>query len=306
MVIPLEQEISKAAAKHFPRFQHDYGSLAEKLSGLGLAGSDRVRTLNQDIADVLFTDASDAPQRLGAETSAIYDNLKWALEVKRALDNGLDATLRDLQAHRRDIEALPDTGVPGELRRELAEDLGSLSERLGKEDFYKHTADFNSQLTHLGGRVRDAVINLSGQQKLRLKEGVEDLQRIPEWEELTQEERGNAVNRLDGLALDAPKDLSGLKKLLARDYDINSTLEELKRSIQRQGQERLRQRMEEERAKSGEKGPSKLIRKVAVPAKITAAADIDAVIQQLHEIKAQLGLYSEIEVTFSVGDGGDQ
>jgi Family of unknown function (DUF6079) len=305
-VMSLEQEISKAAAKHFPRFQHDYGSLAEKLSGLGLAGSNRVRTLNQDIADVLFTDASDAPQRLGAETSAIYDNLKWALEVKRALDNGLDATLRDLQAHRRDIEALPDTGVPGELRRELAEDLGALSERLGKEDFYKHTADFNSQLTHLRGRVRDAVITLSDQQKLRLKEGVEDLQRIPEWEELTQEERGNSVNRLDGLTLDATQDLSGLKKLLARDYDINSTIEELKRSIQRQGQERLRKRMEEERAKSGEKGPSKLTRKVAVPAKITTAADIDAVIQQLHEIKAQVGLYSEIEVTFSVGNGGEQ
>ena len=45
-------------------------------------------------------DASDAPQRLGAGTSAIYDNLKWALGVKRVLDNGLDATLRDLQAHR--------------------------------------------------------------------------------------------------------------------------------------------------------------------------------------------------------------
>ena len=37
MVIPLEQEISKAAAKHFPRFQHDYGSLAEKLSGSATA-----------------------------------------------------------------------------------------------------------------------------------------------------------------------------------------------------------------------------------------------------------------------------
>jgi hypothetical protein len=306
MVIPLEQEISKEAAKHFPRFQHDYGSLAEKLSSLGLAGSDRVRTLNQEIADVLFTDASDAPQRLGAETSAIYDNLKWSLEVRRALDNGLDATLRDLQAHRVDIEALPATGVPGELRRELAEDLGTLSERLGKDDFYKHTADFNSQLTHLRGRVRDAVITLSDQQKLRIKEGVEDLQRIPEWEEMTQEERGNAVNQLDELALDATQDLSGLNKLRNCDYDINSTLDELKRSIQRQGQERLRQRMEEERAKSGANGPSKLTRKVAVPAKITTAADIDAVIQQLHEIKAQIGLYSEIEVTFSIGNGGDQ
>ena len=306
MVIPLEQEISKAAAKHFPRFQHDYGSLAGKLSGLGLAGSDRIRTLNQDIADVLFTDASDAPQRLGAETSAIYDNLKWALEVKRVLDNGLDATLRDLQAHRRDIEALPDTGVPGELRRELAEDLGTLSERLGKEDFYKHTADFNSQLTHLKGRVRDAVITLSDQQKLRLKEGVEDLQRIPEWEQLTQEERGNAVIRLDGLALAATQDLAGLKKLLARDYDINSTLEDLKRSIQRQGQERLRKRMEEERAKTGEKGPAKLTKSIAVPVKMTSAADIDTLIQQLHEIKAQIGLYAEIEVTFSLGNGGDK
>ena len=301
MVVPLEQEISKTAAKYFPRFQHDYGSLAEKLSGLGLAGSDRIRTLNQDISDVLFTDASDAPQRLGAETSAIYDNLKWALEVKRVLDNGLDTTLRDLQAHRRDTETLPDTGVPGELRRELAEDLGTLSERLGKEDFYKHTADFNSQLTHLKGRVRDAVITLSEQQKLRLKDGVEDLQRIPEWEDLTQEERGNAVNRLDGLALAATLDQAGLKKLLARDYDI-STLEELKRSIQRQGQERLRQRIEEERAKTGDEGPAKLTKSVAVPMKMTSAADIDALIQQLHEIKAQLGLYAEIEVSLVVGD----
>jgi len=299
-VVPLEQEISKAAAKHFPHFQHDYGSLAEKLSGLGLAGSDRIRTLNQDIADVLFTDASDAPQRLGAETSAIYDNIKWALEAKRVLDNGLDGTLRELQAHRRDIEALPDTGVPGDLRREVAEDLGVLSERLSKEDFYKHNADFNSQLTHLKSRVRDAVITLADQQKLRIKEGVEDLQRIPEWEELTQEERGNAVSRLDGMALEATQDLSGLKKLLARDYDINSTLDDLKRSIQRQGQERVRQRMEEERAKAGDKGPVKLSRSIAVPLKMTTAADLDSLIQQLHEIKGQLGLYAEIEVSFSL------
>jgi hypothetical protein len=305
-VISLEQEISKAAAKHFPRFQHDYGSLAEKLSGLGLAGSDRVRTLSRDIADVLFTDASDAPQRLGAETSAIYDNLKWALEVKRALDNGLDATLRDLQDHRRDIEALPDAGVPGELRSELMEDLATLSERLGKEDFFKHSIDFNSQLTHLKGRVRDTVIHLSDQQKLRLREGVEDLRRISEWDELTQEERGNAVNQLDGLALEATHDLTGLKKVLARDYDIKFTIDELKHWIQRQGQERLRQRIEEERAKTGENGPSKLIRKVALPANIQTADDIDIVIQQLHEIKVQLSLYSEIDVTFTIGNGGEQ
>ena len=306
LVIPLDQEISKAAAKHFRRFQYDYGSLAEKLGGLGLAGTERAATLNQDLADLLFTDASDATLRLGAETSALYDNLKWALEVKRALDNGLDATLRDLQTHHRDLASLPDTGVPGDLRRDLAEELVTLAERLAKEDFYRHAADFNSLLTHLKGRVRDAVITLSEQQKLRLKEGAEDLQRIAEQEELTQEERGNALSRLDELVLEATQDLAGLKKLLARDYDINSTLEELKRSIQRQGQERLRQRLAEERAHSGDLGPSKLVKSIPVPVTMTTAAEIEALIRQLYEIKAEMSLYTEIEVTFAVGQGDPQ
>ena len=93
-----------------------------------------------------------------------------------------------------------------------------------------------------------------------------------------------------------------LKSCWPGDYDINSTLEELKRSIQRQGQERLRLRIEEERANTGDIGPAKLTKSIAVPMKMTSAADIDALIQQLHEIKALLGLYAEIEVSLVVGD----
>ncbi len=300
VVVPLEQEISKAAAKHFPKFQNEYGSLGEKLVGLGLPGSELVRAMNQDIADLLFTDASDAPQRLGAEDSVIYDNLKWALEVKRSLDNGLDSTVRELQSHRQDIETLPDTGVPGELRNELNEDLSALTDRLKKEDFYKHTADFSSLLTHIKGRVREAVISLSDQQKQRLKEGAEELQRISEWTELTQEERGSTLSQLDALELSATEDLAGLRKLLARDYDISSTIDNLRRSIQRQGQERLRQRIEEDRAEKGKTGPAKLEQAISVPNIMTSAADLDALILKLNEIKAQLKLYDEIKVSFLI------
>ena len=298
-VFPLEQDIGKAALKNFPRFQHDYGSLAEKLSGLGLAGSDRVRTLNQDIADLLFTDASDAPQRLGAETSAIFDNLKWAHDVKRVLDNGLDDTLRNLQAHRSDIDVLPDTGVPGELRHESSEELTLLVDRLGREDFYTYSADFQSQLTRIKSLVTDAVTKLANQQIQRLKACIEDLQRLPEWKELTQEEQGIAVTRIDDLMLEVKPDLAGLKKLLARDFDINSTMEELKRSIQRQGRERLRQKVDEERAKKSTKEAAKLSRSIAVPVKIQTVSDIDLIIQQLNEIKAEFALYAELEITFA-------
>ena len=300
MTIPLEQEISKAAAKYFPRFQHDYGSLAEKLGGLGLAGVDRVRTLTQDLADVLFTDASDAPQRLGAEESALYANLVWAQAVKRALDNGLDTTIREIQSHRREIEALPDTGVPGELRRDVAADLALVAERLAQEDIYRHVADFNSQLTELKGRVRDAVATLQDQQKQRLKDGADDLRRLPEWSELSQEECNNADNRLTALELAVTNDLAGLKKLLARDFDINTTIDDLKRWIQRLGQERIREREVEEQNKKPKPETAKLEETVSVPAALTSASEIDALIRQLTALRARVGLYSEVEVTVSV------
>jgi hypothetical protein len=130
------------------------------------------------------------------------------------------------------------------------------------------------------------VIALSDQQKLRIKEGVEDLQRLPEWEELTQEERGNAVSRLDGLLVTATQDLAGLRKLLARDYDINSTLEDLKRSIKRQGQERWQQRQEEETSR--------------VEEQLTSAAELDALIQQLRTLRAALILCSEVDIRIMV------
>ena len=300
-IIPLEQEISKAAAKHFPRFQNDYGSLSEKLSGLGLGGSDRARTLNQDLADVLFTDASDAPQRLGAEESTIYDNLKWAQDVKRSLDNGLSETVRELQSHRQDIEQLPVTGAPGRLKADLADELKTLSERLEREDFFQHSADLNSLLTDIKGRVRDTVRTLSSEQGLRLKEGVEDLQRLPEWASLTQEDRSNAVAQLEALALTATEDLAGLKKLLARDYEIGSTIEELRRSIKNQHQERLRQELEEGAGRDRVKEPKRFARSIPLPTKLSSAGDLDALILQLNELKAQLELYDEVDVSFTLG-----
>lgn len=300
-VIPLEQEISKAAAKYFPHFQYDYGSLEEKLIGLGLAGSERVQAMNQELVDVLFTDASDVPQRLGAETSTLYDNLKWALEVKRSLDNGLDATLRDLQFHRQTVESLPDRGIPGELRRDLVDDIATLSERLKKGDFFKHAADFNSLLTHIKARVRASVIALTDQQNLRIKEGIADLQLLPEWPKLAQEERGNAANSLEKLTIAVSQDLGGLRKLLARDFDISRTIEDIKQSIERLRQERIRQELDDKKAKYKSEGNGKLARSIVVPYKLSSESDLDALIGKLNELKNQLALYQEIEVSFIIG-----
>lgn len=294
-ILPLEQEVTKAAAKYFPRFQMDYGVLSEKLSSLSLSGSERVSTMNGQIAEVLSTDASDAPALFGAATSELYENLKWALEVKRALDNGLDGTLRELQNHRGDIEALPASGIPGDLRRDVTDDLAAVADRAGKDDFYKHAVDFNSLLTQIKARVREAVGALSARQHVRLAEGVDDLQRMPEWEELTQEEGSNAVSQLEGLVFTPSEDLDGLKKLLTRDYELGTVLDSLKRSIKRDGQERQRQRSTPAPGATG-----KLVREFAVPARLDSRAALDQLIKRLSEISAEASAHAEFEMTISV------
>jgi hypothetical protein len=238
---------------------------------------------------------------MGAETSPLNDDLVWAQALKAALDQGLEATLRTLAAHRREIESLPDTGVPGALRSEVSGELKQLTERLSQPDFHLHGPEYTSLLTHLQARVRDATLLQSAQQARRLKDGVEVLQRTPGWAELTQEERGSTVAQVEQLALETTQDLAGLKRLLARDFDISSTVGQLERSVQAQGQDRLRLRVAEERARYGGTGPSKLERRHRLPARIGSAAELGRVITQLQELQAQAGAYAEVDIAFVIG-----
>lgn len=302
MVVPLEDEISKTAAKHLPWFQSSFAPLGEKLDSLELPGADWVRSLNKDIADVLFTDASDAPERLGGEESSLYENLKWAGEVDVSFKQGLESTIKALQQHRREINAFPASGVPGQLRHDLAEEITHLEERLAKEDFYKHVTDLNSTLTNLQARVRDAAISMGDAQKNTIKEAETDLRRLQEWSELTREEQSSVLAQLEGLQVEVPQDLQGLKQLINQEFVIHSRLSELKSRIIREGQQRRRQRIEEEKEKAKKEGKTKLTRAVKVPSAVTSADQLDDLIRRFQELKNELALYSDIEVTINIED----
>jgi len=79
--------------------------------------------VNQQIADMLLSDASDAPQRFGAEQSPLYDGLKWAIVANLAFDQGIAETVKALRDLETSIGDLPGTGVPKDLRQAAREDL---------------------------------------------------------------------------------------------------------------------------------------------------------------------------------------
>lgn len=298
MVVPLEDEISKATTKLFPALQHAYGPLAEKLKSLDLPGSDRLESLSQDIKDILFNDASDAPQRLGGEDSLLYANLKWASELKQSLEHGLEDTLRQLQKHRREIDTLPNSGTPGVLKSELADELGQLKERLASSDFFHYSTDYASALTHLKSRVRDAVMKMAEEQQERIKDGEQDLNRIAEWKELTGQEQNNLLADLETLVSEAAEDLSGLRILVNQEYTIQSSLQDLKNRVQKIGQQRLQEKLKEEQEEAKKAGQKKITRQLKPRKQITSLGDLDELIRELQQIRGELQYAHEFELTF--------
>jgi hypothetical protein len=299
-VNPLEEELSKAAAKHFPKFQQSYGPLSEKLEGLRLPGGEMIQTLNQEVTNILLTDASDVTQRLGGEESDLYQNLKTAAEVDLAMKNGAEPTIRDLQIHRRDVEILPASGIPGQLQEDLTELMGQMRDRLGQDDWYKHTADLQTDLMNIKVQVRDAAKQMNVAQGSTIKEAQQDLQRLAEWVELNQEQKSRFFGALEVLTIEASEDLGGLKKLLSQDFVIASKVSELKKEIESFGREVRRRRLEEEKEEAEKLGKKTLSRIIEIPASVTNVAELDDIIQELQSLKAELSISSDIAVTIRI------
>lgn len=305
VVVPLEDDISKATVKMLPQLQHRYGPLSEKLKALGLPGNDRLENLSSDMRDILANDASDAPKRLGNENSELYESLKWAAELHRALENGLETTLRELQKYMSTIQTLPDSGVPGKLKNELSDELIQAQERLNHQDFFKYATEFSGGLTALKTRVRDSAIALQNEQAQRIKSAQEELDRLPEWVELTQQEQNALLGDLEALQIEASQDLASLQALVNQEYTINSQVQDVKHRIQKIGSERVREKVKAEQDKSAAEGKPQLMkRQFASKAKITSMDDLDVLIGELNKLRAELYYAHEFELVLNLKDEG--
>jgi hypothetical protein len=241
----------------------------------------------------MISDASDAPQRFGAEQSPLYEGLKWAMEVRKALDGGLGTTVRELRTLDTAIADLPLTGAPGDLARAAREELDAVADKLAGEDFITHGADLATALTGLEARVAETVRHMTQAQAQRLREADQDLNLIPEWSLFTVEEQSNALAELERLPVAASEDVAGLKKLIARQYDIETTVSALKTRIVADARARQLREREAAAASSGTASGGVLRnppprRTLTVPARIATVADLDALVRRLQAMRAEL------------------
>ena len=288
-VVPLEEDIGKAAQKLLPTLQHRLAPLAERLQSLGLPGVETVRSANQQIADLLLSDASDAPQRFGAEQSQLYDALKWATAARLAFDQGIADTVKALRDLQRGIDDLPSTGAPKDLRDAAQEDLDAVVDILAKDDFFKCKADLNTRRTAIEARVATAVAAMRAAQAERVLAAESELALIPEWADFTVEEQAGTLAKIQALSVAVTPDISGVKRLVARQFDIEGTIAETRAKVVQEGKARRQQVLYPTPSNTPVRAVQEKRKKtITIPARIGTHAELDALIRTLSDLRRDL------------------
>lgn len=299
-VMPLEPDISKSAVKFLPKIQQKMAPFAERLRQLELPGVNSIETLNQAIASLLESDGSTAPIDFGAEDSAFYDDLQWAINAQRVMSQGLENTIRSLREHMSGIHDLPNRGVMDELRQQSQETLADLDARLSREDFFESVADFNTALTSLEATISSAVTALQDSQRQQVRQAEEDLARLPEWLEFTEEEQQGTLEKLAAHSVEASDDLAGLKAQRNYEGSLRLLIDELRSNIISSGEDRQRARAEAQQQKAKDEGGTKTqARSASIPISVNSLDSLDALIAQLQTLRGELQFYEEFELTFT-------
>lgn len=240
-VLPMAPRISQAVLKHFPGFRNEYASLAVELTSSSLPGSARAQSLSKRLSQVLDRDASDASVTLGAEEASIVDDLAWAHEVRKALENELGKDASEAASLSAAIAALPKFGVLEQLVNSTAILRDELQECLLREDFYTVASDIRTRLSALGEQVKSAAHALSREISTHVDSLRESITNMPEWSDLPADDRSEFSHQLDGVSLPDATDIAGIRLLLNRRMELDATLAQIRNSVL----ERHKKRQEE-------------------------------------------------------------
>lgn len=230
-VLPMAPRISQAVLKHFPAFRNEYASLAVELASTSLPGSVRAQALSKRLSDVLDRDASDAPVALGAEEALLVDDLAWARDVRKALENDLGSDAAEAAALAAAIASLPKVGILEKLTASTAMLRDELSEFLGREDFYTVASDIRTRQTALREQVKAAAIGLGQEIAGHLDSQRESITNLPEWAELPADDRSEFSNQLDGTTLPEATDIAGIRQLLNRRMELDANLNQIRSAV---------------------------------------------------------------------------
>jgi hypothetical protein len=144
--------------------------------------------------------------------------------VRKAFEHKLNESAIDAGKLLREIPLLPKIGAAEVLLRDSEALRAAISSILEREDFFTVGADLRNRLQNLNILVKTNAELLTSQFTQALNQERNDIRSTPLWATLPEADRANFSEKLDALDLGTASDLAGMRNLVNRKVEAESTL----------------------------------------------------------------------------------
>lgn len=286
-VPPIDAKIAEVALKRIGPMTGDMAPLPLRLQNLGLPGVERAKGIRESIEQCITADGSQATFILSADSNGLYEALTWAKAVQKALDNGLETSLKTWRQTQTALDQLPRQGVLDSLRQQTDSHAETIRQLTADEEFYRYTADINTQLAELNALIEQVAGTFREAETAKLAERFARIRESYDWGQLSDEQRDQMETQFDQLALPDTPGLVGIQAVLRATYSLDEQVRSLAESVRQ-----LTLANEDEPAPA----PAKT-RRVALPRLIRSRTELDTLITQLQQLRNELADDEALELT---------
>jgi hypothetical protein len=291
-VAPLQDKIAEVVRRHFPEFQTKYSSIKTRLEYLKLPGQEKAQEVQDGIAEVLKGEGSDAAFRLGKPDSDLFDNLIWIANVYKGFEQGMESSFKEVNTLEESINALPDSGIPKELKENTESDFNTVEDITNDNEFVDRTSDLKDAISNIKTLCSDYCQKLLTSENEKIETEIVEIKSSSDWNKLTQEQQEELSNTMNGLVISNQQGLEGIKDILNLNYTITNTF----RSVRDQIKEYLKAKP----VPTPKPGAGKKVAKDLSKFSKTIANEqqLDGLISELDSTRGELNAGNEIEINW--------
>lgn len=227
-VAPLQNKIAEVVRRHFPEFQTKYSSIKTKLEYLNLPGQEKAQEVQDGISELLKGEGSDAAFRLGKPDSDLFDNLKWIANVYKGFEEGVESSFKEANSLKESIDALPDSGIPKELRENTKKDFETIQDITSDSEFFNRVSDLKDAISNIKTLCSDYCQKLLTSENEKIESEVTQIKSGKNWYKLNTEQRKELSDQINDLVIENKQGLEGIKDILNSNYTITNRITQVR------------------------------------------------------------------------------
>ncbi|PLX07263.1 MAG: hypothetical protein C0594_06440, partial [Marinilabiliales bacterium] len=291
-VAPLQDKIAEVVRRYFPEFQTKYSSIKTRLEYLKLPGQDKAQEVQDGIAEVLKGEGSDAAFRLGKPVSDLFDNLIWIGNVNKGFEQGMESAFKEANVLKESIDALPDSGIPKELKENTKTDFNTIEDITNDNEFVDRTSDLKDAISNIKDLCSDYCQKLLASENEKIEIEIMQIEASKDWSKLTSDQQAEIAERNNNLIIENKQGLEGIKDILNLNYTINNTLTAVREQIA----EYVKAKPKQNPMPGGSKKVAKDLSKFSKT--IASEQELDSLISELDNMRGELNAGNEIEINW--------